>query len=327
MERSTLDGEVVLVTGASGFIGQHLVRRLLRDANAEILGLARSLSNEKATRLWGSVARLKPLQGDLSMLDRSFWNQHEIDQIDYVFHLGAFTPKSHADFNKFDVIYKSNLLGTQRLLQSLPSIPKSVIYASTLDVYAPLAGNGILTEDSPIAPVSVYGASKFFGETLVKLYAQQYGARYAILRYGHIYGPGEEAYKKLIPETIRKVLAGESPVLYGDGSTERDFLYIEDVVEATLRAAISPYPQLGPINIVRGESVPIYKVVEQIIECCRSSVQITYLKDRPAGRSLRFDNSRMFKVLGRWPLVSLEDGLRAEVKHFRSFLNDQHIEV
>jgi len=322
MERSALDDTVVLVTGASGFIGQHLVRRLLQDTNAEILALSRSLGSGKASKLWGSTDRLKALQGDLSTLDREFWNQHKIDRIDYVFHLGAFTPKSHADFNEFDAIYKSNVLGTQRLLQSLPSTPKSVIYASTLDVYAPLAEDDTLTEDSPVAPVSVYGASKFFGETLVKIYAQQYGARYAILRYGHIYGPGEEAYKKLIPETIRKVLAGEPPVLHGDGSTRRDFLYIEDVVEATLRAAISLDPQLGPINIVRGETIPIYKVVKQIIECSRSSVQITYLKDRPAGRSLRFDNSRMFKALGRWPLVSLEDGLCAEVKHFRSSLND-----
>ena len=104
-----------------------------------------------------------------------------------------------------------------------------------------------------LAPQSLYAASKLFCEHLAGIVTKTGGTSYAISRYGHIFGAGEAAYRKLIPEAIRRLLAGVSPLLYGDGSAERDFLYVDDVVEATLRAAVAPVSELGPVNFVRGE--------------------------------------------------------------------------
>jgi nucleoside-diphosphate-sugar epimerase len=139
-----------------------------------------------------------------------------------------------------------------------------------------------------------------------------------LLRYGHIYGPGEQAYRKLIPEAIRRLLRGEPPIVYGDGSAERDYLYVGDAVEATVRAAtVEPAPA-GPVNIVRGESCSIRHVVETLVQITGYPGTVQYLTDRPGGYSLRFDNRKMRAVLGEWPLVTLVEGLQREVADFRN---------
>src|SRR3546814_5345856 len=96
------------------------------------------------------------------------------------------------------------------LLESLPSRPATFVIFSTIDVYAPV-DSGCLTEASPVDPPSLYGASKFFCEKLVAAYAMDHGYDHAILRIGHTYGPGEDAYEKLIPQAIRALLEGKAP--------------------------------------------------------------------------------------------------------------------
>jgi UDP-glucose 4-epimerase len=117
------------------------------------------------------------------------------------------------------------------------------------------------------------------------MYAHNHGCHYAILRYGHIFGPGEEAYEKLIPRTIRQLMQGEPPVLYGDGSAERDFLYMDDAVEATLQAAIFNVRELDPVNIVRGESSPVFKIVEMLTAITKFQGNIRYMTDKLGGTS------------------------------------------
>ena len=309
--QSALENKTILVTGATGFIGARLVNRLRQVKNARLLLLSRKpVADSNKGGEWICSA--------LDQLTSKQWRQAGVEQIDAVFHLGAFIPKSTADANHIPEVFRDNLIGTRVLLESLPSVPECVVFASTVDVYGPLSEAGPLNEESALGPATLYGASKLFCEKLVQTHANQLGCRCAILRYGHIYGPGEEAYAKLIPQLIRRQLQGESPVLYGDGSAERDFLFVDDAVEATLRAAVSSDHRLGPVNIVRGTSVPIRTIAEILAKCIGVSRDITYLKDKPKGYSLRFDNSLMSEVLGTWNLISLEDGLKREVEYFRS---------
>jgi UDP-glucose 4-epimerase len=313
---NNLRGKTVLVTGASGFIGSHLTDRLLQEEGVRLVRLSRKPLNEVRRDVISVVA-------PFNQLSAATWRNVEVTQVDVLFHLGSFIPKSPAATDLAEEVYRDNLLGTRALLESFPLPPQRVIFSSTIDVYAPLQEGVVLDEDSPVGPVSLYGASKFFCEQLIRLYARKHGSGFAILRYGHIFGPGEEAYRKLIPETVRQLLQGQAPVLYGDGSTERDFLYVDDVVEATLRAAICTSPALGPVNVVRGDSRPIREVVETLMRIAGFPGRIQYLRDRPAGFSLRFDNRRMRESLGHWNLVSLEDGLQVEVDYFAKLANEQ----
>ena len=307
---SSFTGKTLLVTGATGFIGRALARRLQEHLDTTLVLLSRKPRREVAdSAVW--------VDAPLDQLSRETWRTSGVERIDVVFHLAAFTPKSGAAADSVEEVYRDNLLGTRSLLESLPSPPERIVFASTLDVYAPLPEGGVLTESSPLAPANLYAASKLFCEQLIRAYAQAHGCRSTILRYGHIFGPGEEAYQKLIPQTIRQLLQGEAPVLYGDGSAERDFLYVDDAVEATLRAAVLKEQLPGPINIVRGSSRPIRDIVEMLVDIAGFSGNIRFLADRPSGQSLRFDNRGMRESLGVWPYVSLEDGLRREVDYFK----------
>lgn len=304
-----LEGKVILVTGAQGFIGAHLVARLSKIAGGKLLLLSRQArQSTQQNVVW--------LKGGLGKLTSEYWRSYGISHIDYVFHLGAFTPKKLSEANRINQVIEDNILGTRALLESLPGKIEKLIFSSTLDVYAQSENGEILTESSKVDPSALYGASKLFCESLISVWAKESGCKYAILRYGHIYGPGEEQYGKLIPIVIRNLLANQAPVIYGDGSALRDYLYVGDAVEATLRAALAE-GNVGPLNVVRGESVSLKEVVQLLVRLVGNNKETEFLLDKPNGNSLRFDNSLMTKSLGSWSKTSLEEGLASEVDAFR----------
>jgi nucleoside-diphosphate-sugar epimerase len=305
-----VQGETILLTGATGFIGSPLLDRLRRRGDLNLVILSRMPPSDPPSGETWITCSMEKLTSHLLA-------EHQITQVHRVFHLGAFTPKGAADADCIDEAYRSNLLGTRALLEALPNVPLKVVFASTLDVYASGGEEDVLVESSPLGPISLYGASKLFCESLVASWSKQHLCGYAILRDGHIYGPGEEAYRKLVPEAIRTLLRCENPVIYGDGSTLRDLLYVDDAVEATLRAGWHKSNCIDPVNIVRGASQSIREIVEMLIALSNKPARIVYRTDRPAGRSMQFDNDRMLRVLGHWKLTSLEEGLRREIESFR----------
>lgn len=310
-----LEGKVILVTGANGFIGTHLVARLSKIAGVKLLLLSRQdRQSTQPNVVW--------LKSELEQLTSEYWQSHDISQIDYVFHLGGFIPKISAEANRIDQAIDDNILGTRALLDSLPVKIEKLIFSSTVDVYAQPENGEVLTENSRVALSALYGASKLFCESLISAWAKECGCDYAILRYGHIYGPGEEQYGKLIPVVIRNLLANQGPVVHGDGSALRDYLYVGDAVEATIRAARIK-GDIGPINIVHGESVTLKEIVQLLIRLVGDDKHINFLADKPNGNSLRFDNGLMTKLLGNWHMTSLEEGLAAEVEAFRRIKNEQ----
>lgn len=304
-----LIGKTILITGVSGFIGKNLLNRMRQIDNVRLVLLSRNSINFNST----SEILIK---SSLEQLTKKIWGENGIEKIDVVFHLAAFTPKSAEQADRIDENL-NNIADTDTLLKSLPNIPEKIIFSSTLDVYAEPEENYIIVEKSKVGPRTEYGKSKLSCENLIILYSLMHKCKYVILRYGHIYGPGEEKYAKLIPQTIMTLLKNQAPKIYGDGSGYRDFLYVDDAVEATLRATTNTKKSGDTLNIVRGQSKRILECIDIISELMNFAGEYEYVVNNNKSISLQFDSSKMFRILGRWKLVPFEDGLIKEIDHLK----------
>ena len=257
------------------------------------------------------------VESSLEHLAPSRWRSAGWTTFDAVLHLAAFTPKSAATRDDAPEIIAANIVGLQAMLTSFPSPPGRLIFCSTLDVYARAAFDQVVDERSPVGPAGLYGLSKLFGEGLVEAYSRSTGTECLTLRLGHVYGPGEERYAKLVPETIRRVLANQPPRMAGDGGDRRDLLYVDDAVEALVRACTTALNGTRIINIARGASHSILEIVDTIAAVAGFR-GVPERVPRPADAySTLFDTSVMNRVLGDWPFVPLTEGLERQIAHCR----------
>ena len=297
--------KTVLVTGASGFIGRRVVTALSALPAVRILTLGRSPGASQPNVEWHQIA--------LELLQRKDYERFGVDGIDAVVHLAAYAPKTVADADEAQPIVAANVNGTAALLASLPNVPRQFVFISSVDVYR--AGADVIDETTTVGPRTLHGASKLFGEQLVRSHCRRNRGGYCILRLGHIYGPGEERYQKAIPNLIRAMLAGSEPTLSGDGSTQRDFLYVDDAARAIVAAALSE-ATLDPINVVRGESVSILSAARQIAEL--TGYRGLFRFEGSNGDSLCFDNTAMRRKLGIDSFVAFREGLAREIADFQT---------
>jgi UDP-glucose 4-epimerase len=295
-----LEGKTVVITGGKGFIGRHLLRRLVNERPRRLITVDRTDE--------GSASG-EHFNADLNNITSKDWADRGVDNIDLVFHLASRTPKTKNDIMARQ-IYRDNIAATCNLLSSLPPT-RRLLFASSIDVYG-LTSDAIIDESTPLAPVNLYGASKVFGEEIVALWAEARGSKCSILRFGHIYGPGEEAYSKLIPYTIRTIRNGSAPVVQGDGGALRAYLFVADAVEAIIRIAENSASSVtGPINLTSEESVPIRHVVELLCSFA-NGIKPCYDSRAPNGPSFRFNTERLRSIAGVWPMIGLSEGLRRE---------------
>lgn len=289
---------MILLTGASGFIGKHLLLGLINKYGAEnVIVLTSNPVNECRYILH------KNYTFDANV----FLNEGIANEITVLIHAGAFTPKSARQANEVKECNR-NIYNTEVLLTTfLPNLEK-ILYLSTLDVYKE---SDIITEQSATEPISLYGESKLYCEKLIKYWAEANKIQFQILRIGHTYGPGEEAYQKLIPQVMKKILADEPVEIWGDGEDLRAFIFIEDVVSSILNAiALKEY--VGPINLVSGNSMSIREVTEKIIEVSGKNVKIKFIPKIGNRKDYIFDNSKMKKYLLVEEEYLFVDGLSSE---------------
>lgn len=291
----------ILLTGASGFIGGQLLTALIEKygSNAVI-----ALTSKKIT---GVNCLIYKSFSDFG-LDSDCFNE-----ITHVIHAGAFIPKDAQQANNINMCFESINYTKVFLSYEFKSLLK-LINISTIDVYASIEDE--LSEGSKVEPVSLYGSSKLYCEEMVKAFSAQRNISYMNLRIGHVYGPGEEKYKKVLPIAIKNILENNPVELWGDGSDLRSFIFIEDVVEAILNSLEVPEKNLD-INVVSGISVSIHDLLYKIIDISGKQVRVDRKESNHKKRDLVFDNSLLLKTLLKKE-TDLMQGLKIEYEYMKN---------
>ena len=308
------DDARVLVTGASGFIGSHLVRRLLADG-VETHVLTSTVSSVLGVRLVDIRDQITVHEGSLA--DRCAMDAVvEAARPTHVFHLGAYTHVGKS-WHRVDECVQTNVQGTANLLQSLDgtgyvrflNVGTSEIYG---DIEVPFQ------EDKPVHPVSPYAATKYAAESLCRVFHDGHGWPIVMVRPFNAYGP-RQTVDRIIPEVIIRSLRGQ-PLKMTQGRQTREFNFVEDIADGMVRAMLVPGVEGELFNICCGEDVSIRTVTETILNLLGNPVKADFgaLPDRPTEIwVMRGDNSRARERLGWKPNTSLEEGLAKTIEWYR----------
>jgi len=303
--------DVYLVTGGAGFIGSHLVEKLVRHGAA-----VRVLDNFSS----GKSENLAALADDIEVIDGDLRDQAAVGRavqgVDVVFHQAALpsVPRSIADpQTTFDV----NVVGTLNLLVAARDATcRRVIFASSSSVY----GDTLVlpkTETMTPTPRSPYAISKLTGEQLCAVFTHIYGLETVALRYFNVFGPRQDPaspYAAVIPKFVQALRTGVSPVIYGDGNQSRDFTYVDNVVEANFRAAAAKRASARAFNVGCGRSVTLNALLAQTARLMGVDAQPSHGPARPGDvRESLADIRAGRQTLGYEVIVPFEEGLARTV--------------
>jgi len=306
-----------LVTGGAGFIGSHIVDRLVAEGHQvrvlDDLSLG-TLENVAQVR-----DRIEFLQGDIR--DRRLVAQ-ACQGMDFILHEAAWrsVPKSMADpYGYTDV----NVLGTVNLLEAaMKARVRRVVCVSSSSVYGE-AAQMPLREDHPPAPISPYAASKLADELFCALFAKM-GLETVAVRYFNVFGPRqslENEYAVVVPKFIACLLRRQPAPIYGDGRQSRDFTYVDNVADATIVASRAPGVSGDVFNIALGEEHTVLELWETLNGILGLSILPSFQPPRPGDVRRTFaDSSKAMQRMGWKGRVPFAEGLRRTVEWFRQHL-------
>lgn len=304
----------ILITGGAGFIGSHLAEKYVQDGNLVRVVDDFSDGNLSNIRKLLKHKNFELIRGDVR--DQKLMLRATAD-VDVIFHLAA---KVHVDRSIEDpkTTFEVNTLGTLSVLNaSLRNDVKSVIYASSSEVY----GSALyvpIDEKHPLNPASPYAASKAAADRLCYSYHKTYGMNVVIVRCFNTFGPRQRSgpYGAVIPKFTQRVLDGLPPIIYGDGKQTRDYLYVKDTVKAyDLVLNHVNFLRGKAINFGSGREVSIHNLAKLIIQLCgdalSNDIEPIFKSPRPGEvRRLCVDARFAKRELGFKLDYTLENGLK-----------------
>lgn len=300
-----------LVTGGAGFIGSHLVEALV--ARGDDVRVLDDLSTGHVDNLAGVRGRVDLRTGDITDMDAV---RAAMEGVELVVHLAArlSVPESVEQPDRY---HQTNITGTFNVLLSARDAGvRRVVCASSAAVYGvdPPVPSG---EDDPTAPASPYGFTKLVDEQYCRLFTQVYDLPTVSLRYFNVYGPRQRpdsGYAGVITRFCARLSNGEPPVIYGDGLQSRDFVYVSDVVRATIAASEHPGAAGQVINVGTGQSVTIRELAATLSELYGVQREPTFAPGLPGDvRHSRANVERARSLLGFEAATPLAEGLAATV--------------
>lgn len=290
-----------LVTGGRGFIGKDLIQRLISD-NEEVLLLSSTPCNDT------DISPQRSVTG--TILDTEFLNRiFSENEITGVYHLSAISDIRRSIADPYET-FNLNVIGTVNLLEAMRRHDvKRMVFASTAAVYGNSA-EPVKKESGETIPLSPYAASKLMAEKYCNIYSSQYGMNVKSLRYFNPYGPGmrPDSPASVVLKFINSIISKKSPVIFGDGTQTRDFVYINDITRANIKAMNSG--EFGAYNVGTGVATPMRKLAAMIMEITGINVSIDF-QDARIGDILHSsaDISKAKRSFGYSPEYSLYKGL------------------
>jgi nucleoside-diphosphate-sugar epimerase len=303
----------VLVTGGGGFLGSHLVERLLAEGHR--VRVLDNFATGRRENLLHILDEIELIEGDIQSYERV---HNAVRGCELVFHLAALpsVPRSVQDPLTSNA---SNVIGTLNvLLAARDEEVRRVVFASSSSIYG---ANRELPkrEDMPAFPIAPYAVAKQAAEGYCRAFFEVYGLETVALRYFNVFGPRQDPlsqYAAVIPRFITAFLNGRPPVVYGDGEQSRDFTYIDNAVQATVLAAAATGVAGEVFNVACGERITLNQLLEELRRLTGRGIKATYEEPRPGDvpHSLA-DISRARERLGYAPAVDARTGLAKTLEY------------
>ncbi|MBK8551387.1 MAG: NAD-dependent epimerase/dehydratase family protein [Ignavibacteria bacterium] len=311
LDKNRISGSVILVTGGAGFIGSYLAEELLKHSPAKIV-IIDNLIRGSLENMKGFIQNplVEFIEGDINdeiLLEKC------ISGSDYIFHMAALRINACAanPSEGFDVMVKSTFKIAE--LSRKYKI-KKLIYSSSASVYGYAQNFPTPESDNPYDNQTFYGAAKLFGEQLFRSYKHMFGLDYIALRYFNVYGPRMDTdgkYTEVMIKWLDSIRDDIPPLVYGDGSTTMDFVYVKDVAAANVAALISDVSDES-FNIGNSIETSLKDLLDLVLKINHSSLKPVFIESNtvnPVSRRLS-DNSKAKKLLGFSPKVNLEEGIK-----------------
>jgi len=302
-----ISGSSFLVTGGSGFIGSHVVDRLVAEG-ADVVVFDKRVREENLADALPS-GRVRTLEGDVT---EPAAVRQAAEGVAGVFHLAVLPlgPCSEDPRRCVEV----NVDGTLNVLEAAREAgAKKVVFSSASSVYGDT--NETMDESHPLGARTMYGASKIAGEYFVRAFSDLYGIDHVILRYMNVYGPRQEG--GLVINVLRRIQSGQAPTIMGDGSASFDFVHVADVADANVAAMASDLSE-GAFNVGGGNEVSVREIVARLLQATGSELEPEIRSDEVVPMTRRVGSSEAaLSALGWRAELDLEAGLADVVARAR----------